>query len=144
MIKPFVELSCGDEAQSVIKKHGLEIKSVECLKLKNGFIVVCVHWKNPTCEAKYAVDGGSGSVNNYEVWKSLKFPNLKFRYPDFDFDSTIELQVGLQKLNENGEPEGELGYNSMYFQNLKYGAAVYFGPRNWNDLDGAEILFKEE
>lgn len=141
MIKPFVELTSCNEAQSVIKEHGLEITSVKCVKLKNDFIIVYVDWKNPSCLAKYACDGGSGSMGQLQVWEELQFNELKFKYEDFDFDSHVTLTVGLESINENGELDGILGYDSLYFQNTKYGAAVYFAPYGWNDHDGAEILF---
>lgn len=141
MIKPFVELTSSEEAQSVIKEHGLEITAVKCVKLKNGFIIVYVDWKNPSCLAKYACDGGSGSMGQSQVWEELRFNELKFRRKDFDFDSYVTMIVGLESINENNEPDGSLGYESLYFQNTKYGAAVYFAPYGWNNHDDCEVLF---
>lgn len=139
MIKPFIELSPFTAAQNLYKKHKFEIDRISMRRLKNGFIEVIVEWGG---DLKYVTDGGKMFSSN-SVSQTLEFSH-KFRYtsrrPDIHgkksrHTTTLSFDVGLQTVTKKGNySRARLNYRPLFFQNLKYGVAVYFGPKNWEQI----------
>jgi hypothetical protein len=134
-IKPFIELSSFLAAQNLYKKRGFEITRSSMRKLKNGFIEVVVEWAG---DLKYATSGGKMYSGN-SVSQTVEFP-VKFRFTTSRGKKTrmstnLSFDVGLQTVTKKGEySEVRLDYSPLFFQNLKYGVAVYFGPKGWDSI----------
>jgi hypothetical protein len=132
----YAETSVFDEAAAIEKRIGFRFTDICARKYPNGFIGVIVNWEASGDESHNVSHGTLGckmyAVENVSL--EVCFPELTYRIGDNDWDTNFEIEVGISSLFENGK----VPYEPLFFQNLKYGVEVWFGPKDW-DLNGETL-----
>jgi hypothetical protein len=136
-IRPYVELYDDNE---LFKSFGFRIVLLQLHVKTDGWAIVTVEWDTDENDNKYkvkhATDGGS--MHSFSDTNCrLNFPQLTFRYKNVDFDSCASMDVGIEAKRFGRK----LQYDAAYFENIKFGAAVYFQPKNWHKVK-SERLFE--
>jgi len=127
-MKAYLNFRHSDEEAAHFDKIGFGAKITNAYELENGFIAVIVDWdsKIDRHKIKHAQEGCIIYSSEKEVAIELEFQNYSFKYDDLEDDVPPRITV---LLDYKGS-EKRMDY--VCFQNLKYQAAVYFAPQDWN------------
>ena len=119
-VKLFIEIW---KLKSIIKKYGFRLQDATLREMRNGWLEVVVNWtsEKDSYLFKYCRNDGKMFTDD-ATSQSLGFVNLSKRFK-------CELEIGIQL--DNVKSKGRIKYDVEYFQNLKYGVAVYFSPKGW-------------
>ena len=139
-IKPFIDLPTLGTSERKAELCGFKITELYADELFNGIICVGLSWTaNERAAGGFKM--GVLGCKTYE-WDAtsleIQFPSVKYNW----YSQTrrniapYEIEISIQTIDGS-----KIKYEPMFFQNLKYGASVYFGPKGWNYLDKARHLF---
>ena len=108
--------------ESVVKKYGFRLTDATLSKMKDGWLELVVNWEadKDAYLFKNCYSYGTLWASDY-VCQSLRFTNLPK-----NFKVSLDIGIQVKNLSENIE------YTPEFFNNLKYGAAVYFSPKDWH------------
>lgn len=129
-LTPYFTLCSFDEGLKAADKFNFKPKELRAYELANGFIEVIFSWRSDSGTMKYVdknfTSFGGGGASSLTV----EFPDVKFRYKDEDgkeisWDCFFDVEIGLKN-------QGEIEYEPLFVQNLKYEVAAYFAPKGWN------------
>ena len=136
-IRPFAEV-CS-LSKETLENLGFKFTSLHLDKTKEGWLRLYCHWqsgekmegrdKYPTLEMT--------TSESYACSQSFSFP-IEFEDKEFDWKLKTEIILGIELENQNEF----IDYTPKFHENLKYGVLVWFAPKNWNDGEGDEELFK--
>lgn len=143
MIQPYVRVpSFCSGAEAVTKKHNFVIDKVIATKHKNGLISVIVNWDKAS--SNFRSMQPYGRMYGYSDIEYHLTPSVKTTYR-FTVDGRrmtvpYSIDVGLCTTDES-----KINYEPLFFENLKYGVRVWFGPKGWDsDEDAEQILCWDE
>ena len=141
-LHPFVELPSFLGAKNLVARCGFKITDIRATRLPNGFIAITLNWdSNALAQGGFSYAARGCRSYGYDcVTMELEFPSVKYRWVSTSgakrrYQSPFCLTVGLRAESDIG-----LEYGPLWFQNLKYGAVCYFGPKGW-DYESKGIQF---
>jgi hypothetical protein len=135
-------------AMNLLSKYNFRITDTEFSRHSNGFLSVTVNWTADDPMFKYGVLGCK-TYGWSDVSVEIEFPSAKYRWrtgaAGCRFISPVRLIVGVQRLHPKKEIQstGKLGYEPLFFRNLKWGVEVWFAPRNWEKYDTRKVISSE-
>jgi len=146
MIQVSVHTSLDIYDHQEVKAFGFEVTRIVQLQLKNKMIAVVVDWtaKNEYIHLfKYATDNGK----TYYTYNSqnLRFDLAKFEhtYKNDSKPTTLNFELDVH-IQDPEKPNKRCEYSPIFFQNLKYGAIVYFGKPDWEDTESQKVIYSKD
>lgn len=135
-LHPYVEIT--PESQKALRRHGFALRALGLDMLPEGWLRLFLRWDSSGKSAsvlRNASERGteSSSGGAYEsAGVALEFPEVKLPASGFDFARFASIHVGVFVKTGGGRGNViRLGFNYRFFENLKYGCAVYFSPAGW-------------
>ena len=107
-------------SQRLLDKYGFRVRDIQLQSLKDGWLCVSLNWTSDkdTTLFKYCYSAGTMFTDD-ATSQEVNFTYLSKRFK-------ASLDIGIQTV----DPEEDIQYSVKYFQNTKYGIAVYFAPKN--------------
>jgi hypothetical protein len=150
MIKPFAEIffkGCKN-TKAIAKKFNFKFGDLEMYRHKNGWIRVNVDWGSVNSgDLKYGQKSGEMFGGN-EVAFSIDFPLVKYYYLNTEgkrsrWKTAFAIEVGLQVVDGKGfvDNDADIGFEPVFFRNLKYGVEAWFAPKGWEDYSNSVVEF---
>lgn len=125
-MRAYLVFSPMDEEIDHLNKIGFGAKIIDAYEMENGFIAVVVDWNSKTDshKLKYASQCCTFRSSDEIVGVELEFKDYSYQLDGYPTNPHISVM-----LEYKGSPKS---MDYVCFQNLKYGAIVYFAPDSWN------------
>jgi len=125
-MRAYLEFSLMDDEVDHLTKIGFGAKIIDAYEMENGFVAVVVDWNSKTDshKLKYASEGSITYSSDKIVGVELVLQNYPYKDDDCEMYPIISVKLDYDDWNKR--------MDYVCFQNLKYGAIVYFAPYNWN------------
>ena len=125
-MRAYLEFSLMDQEVDHLTKIGFGAKILDAYEMENGFVAVVVDWNSKTDshKLKYASQGCITYSSDKIVGVDLELQNYPYKDDDCEMYPIISVKLDYDDWNKR--------MDYVCFQNLKYGAIVYFAPYNWN------------
>lgn len=137
-IHPFAEIC--PLSRKTLKQLGFKFTSLHLDKTKDGWLRLYCRWesngKKMQSRDKFPILAAT-SFESYACSMSFSFP-VEFKNKKFDYNLKTEIQLGIELEDQTQF----IDYTPKFHENLKYGVLVWFAPKNWNNGEGDEELFK--